>query len=310
MASNTGHVPNIITSAMLNAQIRIHNNQSHDVSHHGINVFGTFDSGAENKILSAKNSMKGCASNYCDTALSLYFDKKNLKGYHSIDSNRSIFYTRITSITTNAGKKSAPNATKLNKQERGLYSDIQTPKIKAIYLNCSVFEERASDENIKKMQKFFKDNKCEFSVINNASVSVEFEFKRLLNLYKDDISGNNDNDLTNIETLINGVEFFKAPGIDKEVSNKLLKRKEFQIKIDFSQLPEGVLKTALTEHFNQKVKANGKEINQFSQDITNIIEQSFQQYLEKNKLTFNANNPGNNLSPSNTTPIASHTHSP
>jgi hypothetical protein len=48
-------------------------------------------------------------------------------------------------------------------------------------------------------------------------------------------------------------------------------------------------------HLNSKVQENGKMVNQFSQDITDIIDSVFAKYLKNKNMTFEENKPGQSI---------------
>jgi len=194
----------------------------------------------------------------------------------------SIFYSKISLITISAAKKGAPNAKKLHTLENGLYNNVIINKIKSLDINCSIFNSKATKENISIMNKFFEENKCIFEEVESDYIS------RLMNM-SFDIGADS---LDQYDVVFQRINYYISV---KNFQDKLESWKEFKIKIDLSKLPESDLKTDLINHLNQKVQKNGKEINSFSYDITDIINRSFQKYLEENKLTFDANNPSPSL---------------
>jgi hypothetical protein len=212
---------------------------------------------------------------------------------YSIDKEKNIFHSRIFSITLDKSTKKSPNKKEISKQNSGFFESINIERITSCIIRCSIMQERSSEKNIKILTKFFKENECEISNIEELSKDNVYECVRLINLYSDFQELYSQESLKSLDCSLNNQIFLK-----------MIPRHEFQIKIDLKKNPNNELKANLINHFNRRIIKDGKEINKFSQDITDIIDQSFQKYLEKNKLTFDFN-PGSTLENSQINEVSS-----
>jgi hypothetical protein len=242
------------------------------------------------------NFDKKMLSSYYEYCLDLYLF--NHKGFLNSDKKRSIFISKIDSIIINSPRKGAPNAKKAINSESGCFEKIIVNKVGSVNCSFFIFEENASEDFIKQFQSFLNGNKIGFEVVGEDFKNKGYIANRLLNLYKDDLMNDGNYSMNmalpeNIQTLLCSKDTNSL--VNKGMDGKMHKFMQFKIQIDLNKLPEGELKDALVNHMSQKVSENGVEIVKFSADITNIVDRSFQKYLEENKLTFDANNPSPSL---------------
>ena len=195
----------------------------------------------QNAVNFETNVKKTIASNI--QKLIDHYGKSYLKEIE--ENNLQIFYSKISSIITSNPTKNARYRKKNYQIDNGFYNNILVKKIETLNINCLVFENKASEKNIQKLKNFCSENNID---IQDASRDY---LSRLINI-SFDLGMDSLNGYNNV--ILNGHRYINTDSL----RDKLTPWKEFKIKINFLNLSEGDLKTALTNHLNQKMKENGK----------------------------------------------------